>query len=245
MGYSLGRELHVDSLGPFALFDCNLVRCALGRTVTNLRELLDGVRTTSDAAIEHHMVRCALDDHFELYEFPNDLARWCREALGDAALGEELGLIDPYQHASVASLRAALANAIEERLWGLERVPACPPGLELHLIESRLVAYDTGERFSTPAALAAALPLLSKRSLFYHVHEARRRSPERFDDFSGWLEQYGADAALVAKLRAIDFYFLNLNQLRREIIEVFRQYLPEPEAVMKVPTERRRAPVPA
>jgi hypothetical protein len=231
----------MDPVEAFALFDCNLVRCALGRTVTNLRELLDAVKTAPDAAIEHHMMRCALDDHFELYEFPNDLARWCREALGNAALGEELGLVDPYQHESVASLRAALANTIEERLWGMERVPACPPGLELHLIASSVIAYDTGERFASPASLAASLPSMTRRSLFYHVHEARRRSPERIDDFSLWLEQYGADRPLVAKLRAIDFYFLNLNQLRREIIEAFRQYLPEPEAVMKVPTERRLA----
>src|SRR5258705_12168147 len=127
-----------------------------------------------------------------------------------------------------------MANLIEERIWNLERGPACRPGLELHLIESRLLAFDSGERFATPAALAESLSTLPLRSLFYHVHEARRRSPDRIDDFSRWLEQYGAGAPLVARLRAIDFYFLNLNQLRREIIEVFRQYLPEPEAVMKM-----------
>lgn len=221
-----------SSAQSFALFDCSLIRLALGRSVTNLRELLDVVRTSSDAVLEHHMMRCALDDHFELYEFPNDLARWCWEALGDAALAEELGLVDPYQHDSIGSLRSTMANLIEERLWNLERVPACRSGLELHLIESRLLAFDSGERFATPAALAESLTRLPIRSLFYHVHEARRRSPDRMDDFSRWLEEYGADAALVASLRAIDFYFLNLNQLRREMIEVFRRYLPEPEAVM-------------
>jgi hypothetical protein len=149
-------------------------------------------------------------------------------------LGEQLGLVDPYQHGSVASLRLALANAIEERLWGLERVPTCQPGLELHLIESSILSFDTGERFSTPAAIAEALPSITLRSLFYHVHEARRRSPGCVDDFSGWLEHYGADGPLVTRLRAIDFYFLNLNQLRREFIEVFRQYLPEPDTVMKL-----------
>jgi hypothetical protein len=222
----------MGSSEPFALFDCSLIRCALGRSVTNLRELLEVVRSSSDAVLEHHMMRCALDDHFELYEFPNDLARWCWEALGDAALAEELGLVDPYQHASIGSLRTTLVNLIEEKVWGLERVPACRPGLELHLIESRLLAFDTGDRFSTPAALAESLSKIPLRSLFFHVHEARRRSPDRIDDFSRWLEQYGADPALVARLRAIDFYFLNLNQLRREFIEVFRRYLPEPEAVM-------------
>lgn len=113
---------------PFALFDCNLARCALGRSCTNLRELLDAVRTIPDAAIAHHMMRCALDDHFELYEFPNDLARWCWEALGDDVLGEELGLVDPYQHASVSSLRSALTNVIEARLWNVDRISWCRPG---------------------------------------------------------------------------------------------------------------------
>ena len=41
---------------------------------------------------------------------------------------------------------------------GVERVPWCRPGLELHLVESRLVAFDTGERFSTLSGLVEALP---------------------------------------------------------------------------------------
>ena len=84
--------------------------------------------------IEHHMTRCVLADHFDLYEFPNDLARWCWDMLGDHMLAEQLGLIDPYQHESIDSLRAELVNVIEERVWGIDRVPSCPPGLELHLV---------------------------------------------------------------------------------------------------------------
>ncbi len=61
--------------------------------------LRDAVQTVSDAVLEHHMMRCVLEDHFELYEFPNDLARWCWSVLGDHVLGEQLGLVDPYQHA--------------------------------------------------------------------------------------------------------------------------------------------------
>lgn len=221
---------------PFALFDCSLARYAIGRSCTNLRELLDAIRTVPDMVLEHHMMRCALDDHFELYEFPNDLARWCWEALGDRVLAEQLGLVDPYHHESIATLRATLANTIEERLWELEQMPACRPGLELHLIGSRLLAYDTGERFPTSAALAEALPRLSLRSFFYHVHESHRRRQDASDDFSAWLESIGADPALVAQLRMIDFYFLNLNQLRQEFIEAFPQdQLPEPQALVRAP----------
>jgi len=219
---------------PFALFDCGLARLALGQSCSNLRELLAAVRSAPDAVLEHHMMRCVLEDHFEMHEFPNDLARWCWDSLGDRVLAEQLGLVDPYHHASIASLRANLVDVIEERLWGLDRVPWCRPGLELHLVQSRLVAYDSGERFSAPVEMAEAIPRLSLRSLFYHVHESRRRRKAPSDDFSSWLEEYEADAALVAALRAIDFYFLNLHQLRSEFIEVFRRCMPESPLVERV-----------
>jgi hypothetical protein len=225
----------MNSQAPFALYDCSLSRYAIGRSCSNLRELLEALRTVPDIVLEHHMMRCALDDRFELYEFPNDLARWCWEALGDRVLAEQLSLVDPYHHASLAALRASLVNTIEERLWGREQVPWSRPGLELHLIGSRLVAYDTGERFSTSVALGEALPRLSLRSFFYHVHEAhRRKNGEPTDDFTAWLEGFGADPSLVARLRMIDFYFLNLHQLQTEFIEAFQQHhLPEPQIVAR------------
>jgi hypothetical protein len=212
---------------PFCVMDCSLLRCATGRACLNLRELLDSVRTAPDAVLEHHMMRCALENHFELHEFPNDFARWCWTALGDNVLGEQLGLIDPYLQPSLAALRALLIDAIEDRLWDVDRIPWCRPGLELHLIESRLIAYDTGERIVTPAALLEAIERMSLRSLFFHVHEARRRTVGKTDDFSLWLEASGIADSLVAALRSIDFYFLNLRQLRQALIEAFQHYMAE------------------
>jgi len=224
-----------NSNSDLKIFDCSLARCATGRSCTNLRELLDVVRTAPESVLEHHMLRCALDEHFELDEFPNEFARWCWESLGDHVLAEQLALIDPYQHPNLAGVRTALEEVLEHRLWGLDRVPWCRPGLELHLLESRLIAFDTGERIETPAALAEALMQLSNRSLFYHVHEARRRTQPATDDFSAWLDEHEASPALVARLRAIDFYFLNLNQLRREILEAFREHLIDARPAVQVP----------
>lgn len=223
-----------DTVEPFGLFDCSLARYAMGRRCTNLRELLEAIRTVPDMVLEHHMMRCVLDDHFEMYEFPNDLARWCWDALGERMLAEQLGLVDPYQHATLGEMREVVANLIEERLWGMDRVPWCRSGLELHLVGSRLMAYDTGERIGTLAALAEALPRMSLRSIFYHVHEARRRRAGLSDDFSAWLECIGAEPALVTRLRTIDFYFLNLNQLRLLFIETFRHHLPEAQVALRV-----------
>jgi len=212
----------METLEPFAVKDCSLVRNATGRLCVNLRELLDAVRSVPDSVLEHHMMRCALEDHFELHEFPNDFARWCWTVLGDNVLGEQLALVDPYRQASTEELRAVLVNVLEERLWGVERVPWCRPGLELHLISSRLIAYDTGERVSTPASLLESIERMSTRSLFFHVHDARRRTAGQSDDFSSWLEMCGAEPSLVTRLRAIDFYFLNLTQLRQATLDAFR-----------------------
>jgi hypothetical protein len=223
----------METTEPFCVMDCSLIRCATGRACFNLRELLDAIRTAPDAVLEHHMMRCTLEDHFELYEFPNDLARWCWTALADNVLGEQLSLVDPYQQPSMAALRAALANVVEDRLWGLERAPWCHPGVELHLIESRLIAYDTGERISTPAALLEAVERMSSRSLYFHVHEARRRTAGHTDDFSLWLETAGIEASLVTALREIDFYFLNLSQLRQALSEAFRHYVEGAPAVAR------------
>ena len=81
---------------PFEVYECSLARLATGRSCSNLRELLEAIRTVPDTVLEHHMMRCALEDHFELDEFPNEFARWCWDSLGDHLLGEQLALIDPY-----------------------------------------------------------------------------------------------------------------------------------------------------
>ena len=217
----------MESTEPFCVMDCSLVRCATGRMCSNLREILEAVRTVPEAVLEHHMMRCALEDHFELHEFPNDLARWCWTVLGDNVLGEQLAMVDPYRQSSPPALRAALVNVIEDRLWGLDHAPWCRPGLELHLVESHLIAYDTGERIATPAALVEAVERMSSRSLFYHVHDAHRRTAGHSDDFTLWLEKSSAEASLVATLRAIDFHFLNLSQLRQALTDAFHRYVAE------------------
>ena len=74
---------------------------------------------------------------------------------------------------------------------------------------------------------------MSPRSLFYHVHDARRRTGGQSDDFSNWLEKSGAEMSLVAILRGIDFYPLNLTQLRHTLLEAFRHYVAEAPPVAR------------
>jgi hypothetical protein len=62
-----GLEVIVNSVDSFALFDCSLARYGIGRSCSNLRELLEAIRLVPDMVLEHHMMRCALEDHFELH----------------------------------------------------------------------------------------------------------------------------------------------------------------------------------
>ncbi|MFZ5831199.1 MAG: DUF5752 family protein [Planctomycetota bacterium] len=217
----------------FGIYDCALSRRATGRVATNLRDLLESLRRVPPEVIEHHMMRCALEDYFELYEFPNDLAQWAWDSLGDHILGEQLGLVDPYQHASIEALREFLINLIEDHLWDKDRIPWSRPGRELHFIQSKLIAFDTGEEVATPAELTEAIERMSLRSLYFHVHEAHRRTSGQTDDFSLWLEGIHADPFLIGRIRSIDFYFLNLSQLRQELLHAFRQHAAEQYAVGK------------
>ena len=211
------------SVEPFVVYDCSLVMRATGQWVSNLRELLVAVQHMDNLVLEHHMTRCHLGDWFMLEEFPNDLARWCWRDLEDRATGERLALIDPYRHPSLDGLRKEIIEVIEDRLWAAQQTASsCPPGTEFHLVGSQLVSYETGVRLETMAALAENLPRMSLRSLFYHVHDARRRSGGQSDDFSAWLEAAGADPRLVQGIRAIDFYFMNLPQLRATLMDVFQ-----------------------
>ena len=88
-------------------------------------------------------------------------------------------LLDPYQHSPMSEVRAAIVNAIEERIGGMERVPRCRAGLELHLVVSRRFAFDTGERIPAPVALAEGLqmdrPSIGSRAITHRSYPDRRR----------------------------------------------------------------------
>ena len=86
------------------MFECGLSCRGAGRVCSGLRDLLDAIHTAAERVWEHHMMRRALEDPFELHEFPNDLARWCWDALGDQVLGEQLGLVDPCLQPSVEAM---------------------------------------------------------------------------------------------------------------------------------------------
>lgn len=198
----------------FVPYECDLTRTGAGRSCRSPQDLLDAVLEMPDTVLVHHMMRAALADRFTPPEFPNDFATWCWHALREHALSETLGLIDPYLADSPAELRRQVAEPIERHLRGREHVASCDTGCELHLEASRLIIHEAGEPIDDLAGLAEAMPTFSTRAIFVHVHEARRRTQGRTDDFSAWLEAHDGSPSLVRAIRHLDFHFLRLDQLR-------------------------------
>ena len=224
----------MEATDDFCVMDCSLVRCATGRVCSNLRELLEAVRTVPDAVLEHHMMRCALEDHFELHEFPNDLARWCWTVLGRQRAGRTTGRGRPLP----ATVDGRLARGAGQR----DRGPAVGPGPRAVVPPGPGTAPD---RIAADRLRHGRAHLSRRRPSWRPSSGCRRGRCSSTSTMRGggrpgnrtisplWLEKCGADASLVATLRGIDFYFLNLSQLRQALVEAFRHYVAEAPPVAR------------
>ena len=223
---------------PFCVMDCSLIRCTTGRACSNLRELLEAIRTVSDAVLEHHMMRCALEDHFELYEFPNDLARWCWSALGDNVLGEQLG---PGRSLSDVAVTTPLRIVAGQRDRGSAVgtgpravVPPRPGTAPDRVAADRLRHGRTDSSRRRPCWRPSSA--CRRGRCFFTSTRRSGGTAGQTDDFSTWLERLRRRGVAGGDLRGIDFYFLNLSQLRQAVMEAFRHYIAEaPPVARSVP----------
>jgi len=139
-------------------------------------------------------------------------------------LAERLGILDPYDFPSLAELRAATLEVLDERLSELTMIPWARPGDEFFFMESTTVVFDAGIRITQPSRLGAYIRKMTNGSVYYHFLEARRRPPIGKDDFTAWLmEDEEANRPYIRALASIDFYFHDLPHLRREVGRVLTE----------------------
>ena len=201
---------------------CASIHQALGRSAQNLRELRDHAASVPVESIAHHFYLSLLRSSFDDPEYRNDFAQWARRHLHDPALGERLAVIDPWRFDDPEALRQQVLDVIEDRLAETTYVPQAAPGHEFYFLSSRLVVLDTGRRAETPEALGVQLPHLTAGNIYFHFVEARRRHPQRIDDFSAWLEGWGPKYASVRQgLGAIDFHQWSLAEMHEQIVACF------------------------
>lgn len=205
---------------PFLVKDCALVAIATGRKAQNLKEMKEHLANIHLGSIYHHFWGGLLRPRFDEPEYNNDFAEWAHRALQDDILAERLSVINPDPFLDLEPLRQELLEIIEQRLDSIETVAWAKPDMQFHFVRSQMVVFDTHDRIEEPEELVEAVPKMSLGSIFYHVIDARRRSPEMMNDFSAWLRSRGDDHFCL-QASTVDPYFGSLVELRRQLTDLF------------------------
>ena len=210
----------------FALKDCALLSVATGLHAQDLREFRDGLRAASLSSIYHHFWERMLRPQFDEPEYNNDFASWAFHSLHQKGLAERLSIVDPTDFPDLEMVRAQLVDIVECRLDESETAPCAAPDQQFSFLRSKLVIFDTGERFTQPEEFAAALPRLTTGSVYYHFIDARWRSEARCDDLTAWLRRCGSEYCFLCdRLAAFDPYFSSLERIRDMLADLFAEEL--------------------
>jgi hypothetical protein len=205
---------------PFVLKDCALLSIATGRKAQSLRELRDHLSAVDTSSIYYHFWGRLLRPRFDDPEYNNDFAAWVAHGLRELELAERLAIVDPASFGDLENLRAEVVNVIDEHLDQSELPAGVRRRDQFHFRRSQTIVFDTGRRLTQPTELAAAIPTLSLGSIYYHVVDARRRPPQRIDDFRSWLSGFGSvHADLIHSLESVDPYFMSLAELRKALAD--------------------------
>ncbi|OCC15372.1 hypothetical protein DBT_1119 [Dissulfuribacter thermophilus] len=202
----------------FHVRDCALVRMSTGFRAQTLREFKECIERVPESSIYHHFWGRFLQPQFDEPEYNNDFAAWVYHSLHEKALAEKLSVIDPTEFEDIESIRQELIERIEDYLFEYEFVPGARADEQFYFVQSQLVVLDTGLNLNEPKDLKEAVPQMSPGSIFYHFIDARRRTPEKTNDFSAWLVGWGKEyEPLANSFKQMDPYFGSLEALRAMI----------------------------
>ena len=216
------------AMPPFRFRDCALIPIASGRRASTLKELRDHLVQSGRETLYYHFWGALLQPRFEEREYHNDFAAWVHHGLRDAVLAEQLAMVDPDEYDDVEDLRLVILEYIDQRLEDSPFLEWIPAGQIFEFIHAQIVVFDAGIEAAGYRDLVEYIPNMPLSSVFYHFVDARRRTPERTDDFSAWLGTFDrGHQALLADLADIDPYFNTLSELRDQLGVLFRRHFGE------------------
>ena len=204
----------------FSVKDCAIIRRMGGvDSAINLRELRERLLNCPIECLFYHYCETLITPTFDDPEFRNDFALWAANKLRDRMLAERLGIINPYSFNDIEKLREKTIEIIDDRLSELHYIPSVPPGDEFMFMRAATVVFDTGIELHKPEDLLQMLPKMSNSTIYYHFLEARRRTTDRVDDFTFWMQFLKKKPEkTIDALSKVDFYFLSIPELKKAII---------------------------
>lgn len=216
-----------DGFHPFQVKDCALITRMSGiSSAVNLRELKERVRDCPIESLFHHFCETLIRPSFDDPEFRNDFAVWASRDLRDRVLAERLGVLNPYAFDNLEELRLRVMDIIDERLSEVPMVPWVHQGDDFRFMRAVTVVFPTHDTLATTQELIDFLPRMANSAIYYHFIESRRRRARHADDFSAWLATLAdPPGRLISAFSKVDFYYLNLEELRSTLLDVARKAL--------------------
>jgi hypothetical protein len=210
----------------FRVKDCTLiVRMGGVEPALNLREFGERIKICPPECLYHHFNETLIRPSFDYPGFRNDFAVWCFQSLRDRVLAERLGIINPHAFPDLEELRAKLIDIISERLDEVHYIPWVEKSDAFRFLRAATIVFDTGVDLHDFKDFIDQLPNMSTSSIYYHFIEARRRTEDKTDDFTAWMKKLEeTPESLIKALENIDFYFLNLTELKNTLIHVAKHF---------------------
>jgi hypothetical protein len=203
---------------PFEFKLCSNLLRFTGRKARNLRELREGLRSVSEDSIFHHTYQYFLKG--PILEYTNDFSHWAGESLEERALAEHLSNIDPYSFSRVQDLREDFLRVIDGYLEVFPEPREAFPGDEFYFNETISLVVPLGIRVRNLSEFLVAVKYVNPGSIYYHFFEAKIRLSEGINDFSAWIASSLDKKELSEKIRAIDPFMFNLEEIRNRIISL-------------------------
>lgn len=186
----------------------------------NLQELLEALRTCSDACIFQHTFQTLEEHHFIREGFSNDFSHWAFSACNEVELAERLAALDVREFTSIAALREQLVRLLEDYLRKSPRAATRTATEPFYLMASEVVVVPTPYVARNLEEFADGLRKVSIHGIYYHFIDARLRLKLNNNDFSVWLEQELDMGQAADRLNRIDIYTSTLEGVRRSILKV-------------------------
>jgi len=187
---------------------------------TNLQELLDDLRTCSEACIFQHTFQTLEEHHFIREGFSNDFSHWAFSACNEIELAERLAALDVREFTSIADLRQQLVRLLEDYLRKSPRAATRAASEPFYLMAAEVVVVPTPYVARNLEEFADGLRKVSIHGIYYHFIDARLRLKLNNNDFSVWLEQELDMGQAADRLNRIDIYTSTLEGVRRSILKV-------------------------
>jgi hypothetical protein len=187
---------------------------------TNLQELLEDLRTCSDACIFQHTFQTLEEHHFIREGFSNDFSHWAFSACNEIELAERLAALDVREFTSIADLRQQLVRLLEDYLRKSPRAATRAASEPFYLMAAEVVVVPTPYVARNLEEFADGLRKVSIHGIYYHFIDARLRLKLNNNDFSVWLEQELDMGQAADRLNRIDIYTSTLEGVRRSILKV-------------------------